>query len=280
MAFDYDKPRQVSYCDGPAINGTPQLAKFSDRWAAWVGSTGVRVGKYEHVDLPADQLGDESDLFLTAKPTHLSISFSADALLAIAIQKDEDTIQIKRYVTAPPPPIQGMVEEYEFQGVSPILFSNWLLYWDASGNENYDLVCYYLDGITRNKIYARFQRENFAVEHIIHQDLPIDIDYLISTDVFESTKQVMLAKTTQGDNAALYSDTYGVQGSNAGNIEIEFLDGDYFLRAAPASPTPEDTFTFLVELVDIDIGEVEFADLTTAAVSFTLGIEFLQGDYE
>lgn len=275
--MDFNKSRKIAYCDGPVTPGVPETKKFSTRWAAWVSDTGVRVGKYEEIDLPSNNQGEASHLYLGAKPPHLTISFTKAALLGIAIEKDASTVELKLYTSDTPP--DGTFSTFTWQGRSPLLFNNWLLYWDVTEGDKYDLVCYYVSVSFPNQILARFQRENFAVEHIIHSDLPVDIDYLVSTDVYQYTKQVMLLKTTDDSNATLYSDDYGLVADDASELLVEFVSGNYIDRAAPLVIPNEDNISGTVEIVEILESVVaSLSGLEQASTS--ISVSFTQGTYE
>lgn len=272
---DFTKSRQISYCDGPVTPGTPEQYKFTTRWAAWVASAGVRVGKYDSITLPANSLGVASGLFPTTKPEHLSIAFDTDTFMHIAIQKDATTIQLKFYTD-----LVETQESVEWTGLSPMLFNNWLLFYDEVEPDGYDVVCYYLKASLGGSIFARFARDSFATEYTIHSGLPSEIDYLVSTDVYEGLRQIMLAKGTTGLNLTLTSDVYGSRIANSASLEALFDTGVYALRAVSESISgDENAASLTMTFTSGSLAAAKEEDLSSVGQEASLSIAFKQGEY-
>lgn len=228
-------------CDGPFIMGSTQVQQYADRWAVWVASETIRLGKFTTGMVLDDDAGQADDLFIdfgaemspggnyvfgtdllsivpgqryvffrganeafvsvnggflpigltefvadidgdglmgivaTAptvartyslktkdfrRPAKLSLCFEQAALPVIAVQKDATTIEIRRKVSS-------VVTAYVFTGNSPVLFYNGVSIIDTSVT---DAVCLYIKP-AGDKIYARFQRDNFGIEYIVNATL-------------------------------------------------------------------------------------------------------------
>ena len=141
-------------------------APFRYLWSFWVASAGIRAGKVGLVTPPANSLGEPSALYPTTTPVDLSAAFDRDGLLNLAIQKSAATIEIKAYTTA-----LGNTITASFTGHSPLLFYTGLAFAGAEDVED-DVVCFYLLAEKPLSLFARFRRENYAVEYTIHRDLP------------------------------------------------------------------------------------------------------------
>lgn len=171
----FNQPPGVSYSIGPAVKGDP-TQPFNSPWAAWVGGVGVRVGKLAHVDPPADDLGEHSSLYLKVKPTELSHAWNGKGDLAIAIQKDPLHIELKQYIDD-----AGNFATYSWRGLSPALYyTGHVIKGDPANLDQ--LVCYYLHPTPEqpNVLYARFESENYSVEHIVMPGLRVPLQRLIN----------------------------------------------------------------------------------------------------
>lgn len=270
----FQKPRTVSYCAGPSELGEPQTAKFGATWAAWVGSKGVRIGKFPSVTPPSNNIGKTSSLFPSTKPEQLSIGFNSKALMAIAVQTGE-TITLKRFIDA----ATGEVATYSWPGVSPQLFLNWLVYFDENKGGD-DLVCYYLNPVRRNVLYARFERDNFAIERIIHPDLPVYIDYIVNSFVENRFTQVLLARTSGGESATFTSPIYGVHADDKAKLSARIISGVYALVTKPLdAPVSDDKATFTASIVGGGMTELKVGSTVTDDKA-TLSAEIIAGAYE
>lgn len=269
--FDFNKPQTLDFCLGPNEPGTPEDARFTISWAAWVSDTGVRVGKAEEVDLPANNQGEKSSLYPTTKPSHLSLAFDRNALLAIAIQNTEKQIEIKWYSDD-----IGTTQNFRFTGLSPLLFCNWLTYYGPN-NEDTDVVCYYLKTHRSNTLFARFQHEGYAIERVINDDLPVNLGYLIHTYESEN-QQVLMAKSDLGDNVTLSSPTYGVFRLEESVLSIPLPSGTYNATAVNNTITPQDVFTISPSLLGITKTLTKNYTDPTADKS-TLSVSILGGNY-
>lgn len=274
--FDFNKPQTLDFCAGPVTPGTPEDDRFSVTWAAWVSDAGIRVGKSENITPPANTTGSKSSLYPTTKPTHLSLSFDKDALLSIAIQKTATQIEIKRYTDAGDP---SQIATVTFNGISPLLFCNWLTYFGEDDDET-DSVCFYLKTNPRNVIFARFQGENFATEYVINAGLPVNLNYLIRTYA-ANNKQVLLAKSEIGDNVTITSDLYGIIASDRTSLALSIESGNYFLSAVNATITLQDKATITPSLLRITdaITKNTVFPVSPALEKTTLDVSIIQGTY-
>lgn len=187
-------------CDGPVIEGTTQAERYFTRWAAWVGSTGIRYGQWSPGLVMDDALGNADDLFGAVRPAKISIAFEQDALRVIAIQKDATTIAVRRRVS-------GIVTEYTFAGIQPLLFYNGLVVPTSSST---DVVCYYLK-TAGTTLFARFQRDNFGVEYTVNASFNNPLSQLLKTDRFKisgSEYQIIFALDNSGNPVQLRSKAY------------------------------------------------------------------------
>jgi hypothetical protein len=185
----FGMPLNVSYSVGPGTKGDP-THPFTTPWAAWVGSTGVRVGQSTHIDPPADDVGDHSTLYLNEKPPELTHAWNERGDLAIAIQKDKDHIELKQYTDD-----LGNIATYSWKGRSPALFySGRVLNGDPSQGQ---LVCYYLSTAADfpELLYARFESEGWATERIVMPSMRTALKRLIHVDTIQS--DFMLLQPTQ-----------------------------------------------------------------------------------
>lgn len=93
----FNQQDQVSYTLGPTVIGTVNPLPWATPWAAWVGNSGVRYGKFSHIDLPSNTLGESLGIYPASKPDKISLGFMSTAFPALAIQKDPGTIELSWY---------------------------------------------------------------------------------------------------------------------------------------------------------------------------------------
>lgn len=241
--FPIERPLPVNVfdiCDGPFIMGSTQVQQYTDRWAVWVASETIRLGKFTTGMVLDDSAGQADDLFVDfgaeispggnyfgfgidllslvvgqryvlfrganeafigqngvffpvgssefvaggdgliscapagsgvartysiktkgfRRPSKISLCFEQAALPVIAVQKDATTIEIRRKVSS-------VVTAYVFTGNSPVLFYNGVSIIDTSVT---DAVCLYIKP-AGDKIFARFQRDNFGIEYTVNATL-------------------------------------------------------------------------------------------------------------
>lgn len=272
---DFDKPRTVSYCDGPAVAGVAEDARFTARWAAWVSKSGIRVGKYSSVTPPSETLGYKSHLYPNTKPKHLSIAFDHNGWMTIAIEKTETLIELKRFVG----PNLTDIDTRSWSGQSPIMFNNWLLFFDLADPNEFDMVCFYLKDASPDTIFVRFDRDNYATEYELNYALPSELDYLISVDRYLGLQQIMLAKTKRGDDATLTSDVYGVRARNEADLHVALDSGDYFNRAVTLISPVTDEMDVSITLDSGEVLEVAKLDKSGHGEKVTFATTLDQGDY-
>lgn len=272
----YQKPRTVSYCDGPVTVGVLQPDKFTTRWAGWVASQGVRVGQFGAIVPPADHSGFTSTLFPTTKPAHLTLGFNRAALMAIAVQKDAGTITLRRFTDT-----GGTITTKEFAGTSPILWNDWLLYYDLDNPTGYDLVCYYLKPTATGVLYARFERDGFNAEYTVHSGLPADVSYLVSAEVFESFSEQMLAIAPNGDFLTFTSDPYFLHKTETVKDSTAMPGGAYKLTAydQDLSPALDDISTLTTAMIGGTTSHLYEQDITALRTVGTLSVAMPGGEY-
>ena len=142
----------IVYCDGPvdeAIAMTGYDDRYSTRWVAYIEAGYVYYGKV------GGSMARVSDSLIAQPVTEKCLGFAFDANgRAVFAISDYSNATIYRYVDYVP-------TTYNFAGSCAKLFFNGVLYPD---NSLWDVVCYYIDS---NGLYARFQRENFAVPNLV-----------------------------------------------------------------------------------------------------------------
>lgn len=269
----FGQPENVSYSVGPQTQGVGD-EPYKTGWSAWVADAGIRIGKVGTVTPPSNTIGAESALYPTATPDKLTHAFGAEGLLAIAIQKDTNLIELKRYTDT-----SGAIATTEYTGFSPILWYSGLL--DTADDPNSGLVLFYLKSERPSQLFARFQLEGFATERIVIADLRTPLKRLISTFAW-GRQQYLLAIDKYDRAVTLKSPIYPVRMNdrNAMGLGVFFSDG-----------------IVLDQAVEMDIGYQK----CTLATSFhngyvyaaivepspqppnekaTLAIAFENGDYE
>ncbi len=269
----FNQPDTVTYAYGPVVTGDPM--PWSTRWAAYVSSTGIRVLQSPRVDLPSSA-GTPSSLYdRSVKPTKLSLGFMPNGYMAIAIQKTPTAIQIKWFKDG-----SGAVEsigDVTFVGESPALFQNGLVFHSDDADEN-DLVLYYLRPSEPRKLFARIGREHFTIEHVINDDIQIELAQLIENGV-EGRKQALYLRDSLGRDVTLYSHDYAVEvDDDSMDLETEITSGAYAEHAIPAD-AGEDFSTLSVEFTSgIYYDPIEEAGTLTGDVA-TLSIAISDGEY-
>jgi hypothetical protein len=218
----------VSYAVGPLNTGDFPI--WVTPWAAWVASAGIRVGKFASITPPANNLGVVSSLFptLSPPPKKVTIGFTSIGQIGIAIQKNETSIQVKWFKSA-----AGDFGDQTFSGVSPLLFGNSLLSVSDETGAN-DLVLYYLRPEIPRSLFARFERDNFNIEHLVHSNLPIELGRLISTKAV-ADKQELYALDSLGRDVTFYSPAYTVSSTgDKETLDTSIYRGAYGLSSIPA----------------------------------------------
>lgn len=221
----FNQPPTVSYSYGPATKGV-QSKPFLTSWAAWVGTVGIRVGKYSRVTPPANLLGDLSALYPTAQPAALSHAFDDEGLVAIAIQKTSTTIELKWYTGH-----GGENSVATWTGNSPALLnSSLVLHGDPAAA---GLVCYYLSPANPRVLYARFGVEDFAVERIIVPELRLPLARLINAASYD-TKVLIYALDPVGRDVTLTTPRHAATDAAAFGLEVALDGGSVFVTAVDA----------------------------------------------
>lgn len=170
-------------------------------WTAWQATSGIRVGIVPYPTLPADNLGQLSGLFPSIKTTNVTLAFSRNGLLALAINKPiaGAFVQLKRYTNS-----GGSIQDVTFAGVSPLLFNTWNL--NKGTGAQVGLVCLYLRPNFRS-IFARFEQDSFATEVEVLPDMRVQMAVLLKIDTIDGKARIY-GRDTDGRDILIYSDPY------------------------------------------------------------------------
>lgn len=151
----YDCPEIL----GPLNRGISQNGTYSVLWAAWPSSSGIRMKKAATpgaIVPPNEAEGTPSSYFSAAIVTeHLAFAFDQTAYEVFAWHSAADRITLKSFTTT-----------ITFDGFAPSLFFNGQVNVQARIDGLTDVVCYYLKRGSAG-LFARFQRDNYAVEYLM-----------------------------------------------------------------------------------------------------------------
>lgn len=228
----------TDFCDGPDVYGVGQPTRFVQRWrvklepnafATW----DVFLSKVGAPWAPADPLLFPASLPL---PTEwITFSFDANGLPCFAWDDSAGLISLRRFVG-------GIPTTYNWAGTSPRLLFDGILQRD---NTLTDLVCFYTRG---GALYARFQRDNWAVEYLLaNAGLGAGIDHLTKTDrvlYLGANYQYLYAVSSDPTplRILLQSAPYPpwpVFGADAATLGVVPAGGLYFLVTIPAPPAAD-----------------------------------------
>jgi len=215
----FNQPPTVSYSFGPQTSGNA-TKPFLTGWAVWVATVGVRVGKTSYVVPPSNGLGSASTLYPNEKPSELTHSWNVNGDLAIAIQKDAETIELKINAST-----------FSWLGRSPALFySGHVVHGDPS--DLGQLVCYYIKPTTSTTtLYARFEVEAWAIEHIIMPSIRVPIVRLINASSIES-KLHLFAIDDRGRDVTLTTPLHpALFDKDKANILVEMVQSAIYVLA-------------------------------------------------
>lgn len=238
--YAFTQPDTVSYAIGPEQTGVSSKP-FLTVWTAWVGSFGIRIGPIGRITPPANSEGSASALYPATIPAKLSHAFDDNGLLAIAIQKDETTIELKRYTNT-----EGTEATVQWTGKSAVLwYSGEALRGDPA---QYDVACYYLRADQPTKLYGRFSSEGYATEHVIMPDLRAAPERLIGVTVLHSVAQLRFIDAL-GRDGTLYSPVYAVAVREPATLDLSFDNGLVF-AAAVAGPEQDENATLAISFAN------------------------------
>lgn len=230
----FGQPATASYSFGPFYKGIPLW--FNTEWSVWVATAGVRAGKVGKVTPPANGLGEVSNLYPETAPTHITHAWSGEGLLAIAIQKDEDTIELKQYDDA----TGTDIDTYTWEGRSPALFSAGLVVKGEDAPSG--LVCYYLKAEDPRILYARFERDLYAIERIILPSVRVSLERLIRATSHD-TKVLLYALDDRGRDITLTSPRHPITDSDSATLDVALVGGDVFVVGVEAGSIGLDAAT-------------------------------------
>jgi len=135
---------------GPEAYATPQAQPYSSTWYGSLDTTGAKwIGPGE---TRYSTLWDGG-----ADVEHINGGFDVLGRDALVWQHEAETIRLRWHNAGTP-------QALNFTGRSPVMFQNWAINGEISGGEA-DLIVYYLKA-GEGKIYARAQRDSFAIEYI------------------------------------------------------------------------------------------------------------------
>lgn len=251
---------------GPDTLGVGQPGHFTARWTFWFGSAGVRIVKKAAVFDPGDAMGEPCEVFTDELRNHLSACFDQNSRPVVAVENADGSIELRKRQA-------GSETRYLWAGRQPQLFFNWqVLYYSAES----DVVCFYLkdDGRT---IYARMQRDDFAVEYtmnLLHCDLQ-SLEEVIA----DSQRVKMFCRTTGGRAVTLTSRLYPpfpATGRDAGYLSATLVSGGHIQAVFPVQAE-----------ADLASGAITlFGGAYTLAIAATAAAEsaehetgFPEGDY-
>ena len=210
--------RKINPTVGPEILRVQQDSVFTDPWVAWVSNNGIRLMKAATVMPPSDEAGVASLFYQTPiVPQHLSLAFDQDAFECLAIQLDDDTIEVKRWQNS-------QETTHQFSGWSPVLWYDGILQVDTTLR---DVVCLYLDKPDSYNLKARFQRDNFSIEYAI---ATLERRVWFLTDAATLNDRLFLhGITTDGNVTSIYSIDYPpapVEAQETLGVGIAALSGE------------------------------------------------------
>jgi hypothetical protein len=229
----FNRPESVAYADGPIP--APAPPPFIARWAAWVSTSGIRVARTSLVTPPSATTGAPSRLYPSTVPVsslpRITLGFNMDGLMAIAIQKTATQIELKRY-TDP----DETVATVAFPGSSPALFNTGILHFGGEQEFADELACLYLKRDTPTTVYARFEGEGFATEHVAVDNLISEMTRLIGAEAVNG-RMTLYGRDVDGRDVTLTSAPYqGDTGPNSGTLGVAFTGGAIHASAVHAEP--------------------------------------------
>lgn len=232
----FDQPDTISYSMGPAVPGDP-TKPFKTQWVAWQATKGIRVGN-ESVTPPADDKGSLSGLFPTGVYTKVTHGFNENGMLAIAIEKDGPFVEVRWHVD------EFNQSSLSFPGSEPCLFYTGLIESGDPGEGR--LMCYYSKPDMPKRLYARFQHEGFEVEYVIHPELRISIERIITTYA-DGRYQIMLMVDSLGRDVILTSPNYALYLEDSTSVDM-LLEGGEIEQIVVDAPIPLEKSTLVCGL--------------------------------
>lgn len=172
-------PRLVQFCDGPEVEGVAQGDRFYTRWAVWMSSGGMRYGIYDDsyestlLTSAGNTMGSSVGMFNSNVFGEVSMAFDVDSNPMFCAEYPSETIILKRRVGV-------NIFTYTWSGCSPILFYDGIF---LSDRNVVDVVCVYIKKSSLfNRVFARFQRDSFAIEYVINDDFSCNPDRIINQE--------------------------------------------------------------------------------------------------
>lgn len=261
----------VSHATGPAALGGS--LPWGTAWTAWVSSVGVRIAPVADVILPASDVGTISPVYAATKPSRLSLGFTTEGQIAIAIQKTASSVEVK-WIEG------GETQTASFAGSYPVLFNTGLLSFGDDYDET-DLAMHYIRQETPRSLYVRFQREDFAIEHVVTSSLQARLVSLIEAGT-QGLQHLIYGQDALGRDVTIYSAEYiGELDGDAMAWGVGINSGSYRLTAVVAGlPSPADKMALSLSIasgVYEDIIEEPSGILQGDQV--TLSLEIAAGQY-
>lgn len=239
---------RVAYAYGPTTLHNSQDGPYAITWAVWPADDGVRIRKApDPIWLPYNA-GSLSILFDDPIETdHIALAFDQNAYEVVAYQKDDETIECRRFFNT-------AVEIVEWAGQDPILQFNGLLDQDLETGET-DVVCYYIKPGS-NALWMRFQRDNFETEYLaaLLPGRPL----MLKRAYFE------------------YSED-----QSAGTLKVEFVDAGYRVGVLSSALYPDPPPPPVPPFVEYDDGDdAEVGAMSMAALVHTYAVMWADGGGE
>lgn len=153
----------TAYATGPTNLHVVQSDPYATRWAVWLGSTALRIGRAadDSITPPYDGFGQPSQLFPTGKPntTHITLAFDQTSREVVAWQDaTTETVHLRRWNN-------GVVVNVSWPGKSPALFFNGTIAKQARIDGETDIAVYYIR-TGQNLLFMRMERDNFLTEYV------------------------------------------------------------------------------------------------------------------
>lgn len=260
----FNTPDTVSYAIGPQEEGNPIPKPFMTGWVAWVGPTGILVGK--------SATTGTLDLYPTTRPKKIALGFDEAGYQHLAIEKlvAGDFIEIKYHIAGTANPVS-----ISFSGRQPLFFNHGTL--ASGGLGQADLVVYYLKATSPNTLYARFKQEPlggpFSEEHVVMPDLRVRLSRLLGSRGLAG-RQVIYAQDDLGRDVTLTSEIYPFIVTDKAGIDTSFYKGViYEAIVAPDTVEEEATITTSFKSGSVILGVVSSEDIDEEKCSIVAGFD-------
>lgn len=221
IALCVDRTTSEDLTYGPFQEGESYENNFDYEWRFYVDP---QSGEFFYNRIDQDPKS-ASEYFPTGTAfSNVSIGFDGAGRPILAVES-MGRITLKRIS------VNNSVETYgPFIGISPQLFYNGLMYDYLDTGYLRDVVCYYLKR-GDNKVYARFQRDNFSTEYVIMDNLPTEMSVLLMEQTILNKLYINIISSNFNSAYKLTSYDYPpyLRLSDAANLEMAFNQAKYVL---------------------------------------------------